>query len=77
MTLDARVLRDMICQALGTRSKEIDCDQCFDKIDRFAELELMGRNAAEALPTVEDHLQHCECCREEYKALLAALRALG
>ena len=41
----------------------------------FAELHLAGKNAAEALPLVQDHLDRCGNCREEFEALLTALRA--
>jgi hypothetical protein len=38
---------------------------------------LAGKNAAEAMPLVQDHLERCRDCREEFKALLAALRSLA
>ena len=36
---------------------------------------LAGLDAADALPIVEEHLAGCPCCREEYEALVDALRA--
>ena len=59
---------------LSTREDEIDCDRCFEELDRFVELELDGTDAAAALPLVQDHLARCPDCREEHEALLAALR---
>ncbi len=38
-------------------------------------MHLAGKNAAEALPLVQDHLERCGDCREEFEALLAALQA--
>ena len=38
-------------------------------------LVLAGKNAAEAMPLVQDHLDRCMDCREEFEALLRALRA--
>jgi predicted anti-sigma-YlaC factor YlaD len=35
---------------------------------------LVGINAAEAMPLVQDHLEHCRECREEFEALLEALQ---
>jgi len=32
-----------------------------------------GKNAAEAMPLVQEHLDRCNDCREEFEALLAAL----
>ncbi len=58
-----------------TREEELACDECFEELDRFVEMELTGLNAAAAMPLVQDHLDKCGDCREEYEALLGALRA--
>jgi len=59
-----------------TRENEIGCDECFDKLNEFAEMELAGKSPEIALPLVKDHLQKCGECREEYMALLEALQEL-
>lgn len=58
-----------------TREEELACDECFEELDRFVEMELAGLDAASAMPLVQDHLEKCGDCREEYEALLEALRA--
>lgn len=58
-----------------TGDEELGCDECFERLDRFVETELAGLDAASAMPLVRDHLDKCGDCREEYKALLATLRA--
>lgn len=65
----------MMKMIAGTRLDEIDCDACFEQVGRFAELAMAGRSAAEALPLVQQHLEQCRDCREEFEALLAALQA--
>ena len=60
--------------AVMTRENEIGCDECLEQLDRFAELTLAGKSAAEAMPLVEDHLRRCGDCREEFEALLVGLR---
>ena len=60
---------------LSTRPRELDCDECLEQLDRFAELKLEGKAAEEALPLVQDHLERCGDCRAEFEALLAALKA--
>ncbi len=57
-----------------TRETEIGCDECFERLDRFAEAELYGVEASTAMPLVSDHLQKCEDCRSKFEALLTALR---
>lgn len=68
-------LRMLVQMVIGTRDDEIGCDDCYHQVDRFAELTLNGRNAAEAMPLVQRHLDGCAECREEFEALLEALRA--
>ena len=77
VTLDLDTLRRMAREIITTRPDEIGCDECFEQLDRFVEMKLAGKNAAEAMPLVQDHLERCDDCREEFEALLAALRALA
>lgn len=69
------LLAMMVNVALSTRDDEIDCDTCFDELGRFVELHLQHQDAAAALPLVQDHLDRCGPCREEFEALLRALQA--
>ncbi|GAB4557130.1 MAG: hypothetical protein Kow0047_01230 [Anaerolineae bacterium] len=75
--MDPDHLKMMVRGILSTRPDEIGCDECFELLDQFVELKLAGKDAAAAMPLVEDHLQRCGDCREEFEALLAALRALS
>lgn len=75
--LDVAMLRQMVHDIMTTRPDEIGCDDCFEQLDRFVELELAGKNAAQAMPLVQDHLNRCTGCREEFEALLTALRAMA
>jgi hypothetical protein len=59
---------------LTARPDEIGCDECLARMDRFVEMELAGKHPAEAMPLVQDHLERCHNCREEFEALLKALR---
>ena len=77
MTLDLDTLKQMVRGIITTRPDEIGCDECFEQLDRFVEMTLADKNATEAMPLVQDHLERCDDCREEFEALLAALRALA
>lgn len=68
-------IKQMVQMVAATLPDEIGCDECFEQLDRFAEDVLAGKNAAEAMPLVQDHLDRCGDCREEFEALLAALRS--
>jgi hypothetical protein len=57
-----------------THETEIGCDECFERLDIFAETELSGVDASAAMPLVGDHLDKCADCRSKFEALLSALR---
>ena len=69
------IFKMLLREIAETREVEISCDECFEQLDRFVEMELSGLNTAQALPLVQDHLEICGECREEFEALLLALRA--
>jgi hypothetical protein len=75
MRLSLQDLKKMVRSIANTHPDEIGCDECFEQVDRFAELKLLGKDAAEAMPLVQDHLDRCGGCREEFEALLDCLQA--
>jgi hypothetical protein len=68
-------VKELVEAALNTLPDEISCDECFQEVDRFVELQLAGLDAAQAMPLVQAHLDRCPDCREEYEALLHAMEA--
>jgi hypothetical protein len=76
MTIESRKIKQMVRNVLTTRPDEIGCDECLRRLDRFVELELAGKSPGEAMPLVQDHLERCRDCHEEFEALLEALRHL-
>ena len=75
--LEAPQLKRLVRAVMTVRPDELGCDECFEELDRFVELQLAGKDAAEAMPLVQDHLDRCLDCREEFEALLVALRAFA
>lgn len=69
-------LLTMVKGILSTREDEIGCDKCFEELDRFVDLHLDGKRPEELMPLVEDHLNRCRDCKEEFEALLLALQTL-
>ncbi len=74
--MDRSFLQNVARAIANTEPNEIGCDDCFAELDRFAELARSGRSVDEIMPRVHDHLQRCDDCHEEYKALLDALDAI-
>ena len=68
---DAELLR----RTLGPAGPEVTCEQCFEQVDRYAELELRaGADAAEAaVPGMAAHLEGCPACAEGHATLRALL----
>jgi len=58
-----------IRRLLGPPEPEILCDECFEKIDHYVELELRGDPADEKIPGMRSHLDGCPACLEEYDSL--------
>lgn len=70
MSDEKRVIRSL----LGPEGPELTCDECFEQLDRFVELEIEGHDADEGVPGMRAHLDGCPACREEHESLLALAR---
>ena len=64
-----------LAQLLGPTGAEIGCDECFDLLDEFVELELAGLDADAKIPGLRAHLEGCSACREEHDSLVALVEA--
>jgi anti-sigma factor RsiW len=65
----------LIRRVLGPAGPELSCEQCFEQIDRYVELELHGADADAAVPGMAAHLRGCPACAEEHATLRALLGA--
>jgi hypothetical protein len=66
---------DLLARLLGPAGEELTCTQCFERLDRYVELELAGREADLAVPGMRPHLEGCSACREDHDSLAALLRS--
>ena len=64
-------LKQSLTRLLGPGLPEVGCDECFDELDRYVELELAGTDADAAVPGLRAHLDGCPACREEHESLRA------
>jgi hypothetical protein len=58
---------------LGPTGPDIGCDECFERLDEYVELELRGEDAEARIPGMGAHLAGCPACREEHESLRALL----
>jgi anti-sigma factor RsiW len=62
---------------LGPTGPEIGCEECFELLDEYVDLELrLPRADADArVPGMRAHLDGCPACREEHESLRALVAA--
>jgi hypothetical protein len=61
--------RDLIARVLGPAGPEVSCEECFELLDKYVELELAGEDADARLPGMRAHLQGCPACHEDHESL--------
>jgi hypothetical protein len=63
--------KQALVRLLGPGEPEVGCDECFEELDRYVELEVAGADADAAVPGLRAHLEGCPACREEHESLRA------
>jgi hypothetical protein len=63
--------RTLVKRLLGPSEPEVTCEQCFELLDEYVELELQGEHADKRLPGLRAHLEGCPACHEDHESLLA------
>ena len=74
--VNVQLIKDMVRDLVTTRPDEMDCPECFEHMDHFADLLLSGEDTATIMPKLQEHLERCAPCHEEFEALLNAMRHL-
>jgi hypothetical protein len=69
MTDPAAERRDLLAALLGPGEPELTCDECFELLDRYVDLELAGADADGAVPGMRPHLSGCPACRDDHESL--------
>jgi hypothetical protein len=74
MTTPASSDRDrLLARLTGPPGPELTCEQCFQELDRYVELELAGSGPDAAIPGMRAHLEGCSACEEDRESLRALL----
>jgi hypothetical protein len=63
-----------ILELLGPAGPEVDCDECFERLDEYVETALADEDADARVPGMREHLHGCPACREEHDSLRDLLR---
>jgi hypothetical protein len=72
--MDKHTRDDTLQRLLGPAGPELLCDECFEKLDEYVELELEGAPADDRIPGMRAHLEGCPACHEDYDSLRELVR---
>jgi hypothetical protein len=64
----------LLARLVGSPGPELTCEQCFEQLDRYVELELADAQADERIPGMRAHLEGCPACDEDHQSLLTFVR---
>ena len=74
MALEKEQVLSFVASVARTRDTEMDCDACLAGMAEFAETQLAGLEVPDALHRIQEHLEVCPECSEEYETLIEVLR---
>ena len=63
--------RKLLKALLGPKEPELTCEECFEQLDRYVELELGAADADAAIPGMRAHFEGCPACHEDHESLKA------
>ena len=64
-------LKQALGRLLGPAAPETGCDECFELLDEYVDLEARGINPDDRIPGMRAHLEGCPACHEEHESLRA------
>jgi hypothetical protein len=65
----------LLARLLGPAGPELSCEECFEQLDRYVELELAGSDTDASIAGMQAHLGGCSACAEDRESLHALLRS--
>jgi predicted component of type VI protein secretion system len=71
----SQMAEKMIGMLAKTQEQELSCDEVFALLDQFTEMAARGEDVTSLMPMVQQHLEMCGDCREEYQALMNVITA--
>ena len=67
--------RRLVRALVGPDGPELTCEQCFEQLDHYVELEAGGADAEAAIPGMRAHLEGCSACDDDHRSLLALVES--
>lgn len=63
----------LLARLTGPAGPELSCEECFEQLDLYVELELTTADADVAITGMRAHLEGCSACGEDRESLRALL----
>jgi hypothetical protein len=63
----------LITALLGPGEPELTCEECFEQLDHYVDLQLAGADGDRAVPGMRAHLRGCPACFDDHASLLEFL----
>ena len=57
----------------SVREEDMSCSEMYERIDEFVEREVKAHDAEKIMPLIQEHIDMCPECCDEYEALLDVL----
>lgn len=73
MTSQPPDARRLLLRLLGPAGPELGCEQCFEQLDHYVELQRARADADDRIPGMRAHLVGCPACAEDHESLHALL----
>jgi hypothetical protein len=77
MSAAGRGQEELLRRLLGPVGPEVTCEECFELLDEYVDLELVGEDADRRLPGMREHLQGCPACYEDHESLRDFVRLVS
>jgi anti-sigma factor RsiW len=65
---------ELLRRVLGPSGPEVTCQECFELLDEYVDLELAGQDADRRLRGMREHLEGCPACHEDHESLRVLVR---
>ena len=73
MTPEPPDARRLLARLLGPPGPELTCEQCFEQLDRYVDLQREHLDADARIPGMRAHLVGCPACADDHQSLHAFL----
>jgi hypothetical protein len=76
VSTDPNTRDGLLSRLLGPAGPELTCEQCFEELDHYVELEVQHdqARAEHLIPGMRAHLEGCQACDEEHASLHALIQ---